>query len=131
MEPQGVVDRRALSRLSSVTIALLAIVMAGAVARFWGLAFGLPHTQARPDETFVIETARDLLSGHVTHWFYDYPWLYMWMLSVLYVGYFLWGAAQGTFHSLADMVASWPTHWEPFFLISRALSACFGTATIV
>ena len=105
------------------------MIVAGAL-RFWGLGFGLPHTQARPDETHIIEAARTMLSGKMPR-FYDYPWLYISTLSVLYLGYFVWGAATGAFHSLYDMVASWPTDWVPFFLISRAMAATFGTATVL
>ncbi len=117
-------------RHRGVLLALGAIVLVAAVLRFWGLGFGLPHTQARPDETHIIEAARTMLSGKMPR-FYDYPWLYISTLSVLYLGYFVWGAATGVFHSLADMVASWPTDWAPFFLISRALAATFGTATVL
>jgi len=112
-----------------VLVALGLILFVAAVARFWGLAFGLPHTQARPDETHIIEAARSMLSGRLPR-FYDYPWLYISTLSVLYVGYYAWGVATGAFHSLAEMVASWPGYWAPFFLISRALAATFGTATV-
>ena len=112
-----------------VILTLALILLVAAAARFWGLAFGLPHTQARPDETHIIEAARTMLSGRLPR-FYDYPWLYISTLSVLYVGYYIWGAAAGTFHSLAEMVASWPGYWAPFFVISRALAATVGTATV-
>lgn len=118
------------ARRQRVAVALGLIVIAAAIVRFWGLGFGLPHTQARPDETHIIEAARTMLSGRMPR-FYDYPWLYISTLSVLYMGYFVWGAATGAFHSLADMVASWPTDWAPFFLISRAMAATFGTATVL
>ena len=91
----------------TVLLSLTLILLVAAVARFWGLAFGLPHTQARPDETHIIEAARSMLSGRLPR-FYDYPWLYISTLSVLYVGYYAWGVATGAFHSLAEMVASWP-----------------------
>ena len=113
-----------------IIASLAALVVAAAVVRFRGLGFGLPHTQARPDETFIIETVRALLSGRFPP-FYDYPWMYMWLLAPLYIGDYLVGAARGTFGSLAEMVASWPTHWAPFFLISRGLSATTGTLTVV
>lgn len=111
------------------TVALLLILFVAAATRLWGLGFGLPYTQARPDETFIIDGARALLSGQLPR-FYDYPWLYIFMVALLYVGYFVWGAITGTFNSVADMIASWPFHWQPFFLISRALSAAFGIATV-
>ena len=107
------------------------IVALAAAVRFWGLGFGLPYTQARPDETQVIGVVLSFLRGNFSPHFYDYPWLYMWTLTVVYLAYFVWGAAMGTFHSIADLTASWSTHWAPFFLLSRGLSATFGTASVV
>ena len=101
-----------------------------AFVRFRGIRFGLPHTQARPDETAIIDPVRVLLSGHLPH-FYDYPWLFLWIVAIAYVGYFLWGAATGAFPSMSAMLASWPVHWEPFFLIPRAISAVAGTASVL
>jgi uncharacterized membrane protein len=37
---------------------------------------------------------------------------------------------SGSVQSLQQFVASWFTHWEPFFVINRALSAACGTATV-
>jgi len=116
-------------RQRRVLVALGLILCVAAVVRFWGLAFGLPHTQARPDETHIIEAARTMLSGRLPR-FYDYPWLYIGQLSLIYIGYYFWGLATGTFHTLAEMVASWPAYWAPFFLLSRAMAAAYGTATI-
>lgn len=113
-----------------VLVCLGLVVVLAAIVRFWGLDFGLPHTQARPDETHIIEASRTMLSGRMPR-LYDYPWLYVGMLSVLYFGYYVWGALAGTFGSVAEMVASWPNHWEPFFLLSRALAATFGAATVL
>lgn len=118
------------SRTAAPRVLLGGIIVVAALVRFYGLDFGLPHTQARPDETHIIEAARLMLSGRWPK-FYDYPWLYIAVLSVLYVGYYVWGAAAGWFDSLAAMVASWPAYWPPFFLISRAFSAACGTLTVL
>src|SRR5215831_16456440 len=109
---------------------LAGLVVIAAFVRFRGIRFGLPHTQARPDETAVIDPVRVLLSGHLPH-FYDYPWLFLWMVAIAYLGYFLWGAATGTFQSVSAMLASWPVHWEPFFLIPRVISAIAGTLSVL
>lgn len=111
-------------------LVLGAILLLAAVVRFWGLGFGLPHTQARPDETQIIEPVRTLLSGHSPN-FFDYPWLYMWASSALYLCYYVIGFFAGWFHSVADLVADWPHHWAPFFLINRALSATLGSLTVL
>lgn len=110
---------------------LLGVVFLIAVlVRFWGLRFGLPHTNARPDETIIIDVALAFLRGNFRPSFYDYPWLYMWVLAGLYLLYYVWGRMLGTFHSLADLLASWGVHWAPFFLIPRALTAVMGAATV-
>jgi 4-amino-4-deoxy-L-arabinose transferase-like glycosyltransferase len=106
------------------------IVVAAAVVRFRSLDFGLPLIKAHPDENFIIEAARSLLSGRLPN-FFDYPWLYIYFVSAGYIGYFLWGLATGAFHTLAETIASWPMHWEPFFIISRFFSALFGTASVL
>src|SRR5262245_28790228 len=119
------------SQFRRPTFWLLAGLLAiAAFVRFRAIRFGLPYTQARPDETAIIDPVRVLLSGHLPH-FYDYPWLFLFLVAVAYVGYFLWGAASGTFHSMTDLLASWPVHWEPFFLIPRAISAVAGTLSVL
>jgi 4-amino-4-deoxy-L-arabinose transferase-like glycosyltransferase len=118
------------SRIMSASVLLAGILAVAAVARFWGLGFGLPHSQTRPDETQIIDVTLYFLRGDFTPAFYDYPWLYMWILTSLYLAYYVWGVATGAFSSVADLVASWPVNWPPFFLISRALSAAAGTATV-
>ena len=119
------------SRDRRVASLLAAIVVIAGVARFRGLGFGLPHTQARPDETFIIDLTRFFLRGDFSPQFYDYPWLYGWVLTGLYLVYYAWGRLLGVFHSIPDLLASWPVHWEPWFLIDRALSASAGTATVI
>ncbi len=118
------------SALAAPRLLLGVIVVVAALVRLYGLDFGLPHTQARPDETHIIEAARLMLSGRLPR-FYDYPWLYIVLLSALYLGYYAWGAMAGWFDSVAAMVASWPEYWTPFFLISRAFSALCGTVTVL
>lgn len=113
----------------SARVLLAAILLVATALRFYALDFGLPYTQARPDETFVIDAALKLLSGQSPP-FFDYPWLYIWFVVAGYLGYFVVGAIGGTFHSIADLVASWPVHWEPFFLIPRAIAALAGTLTV-
>jgi 4-amino-4-deoxy-L-arabinose transferase-like glycosyltransferase len=116
--------------LTSASFLLAGILALAALARFWGIGFGLPHTQTRPDETQIIDVTLHFLRGNLTPNFYDYPWLYMWVLTGLYLVYYAWGAATGAFQSLGDLVASWPLNWAPFFLISRGLSAVAGVLTV-
>ena len=110
------------------TLALLLAV--AAALRVWGLGFGLPFGNARPDETYIMDVVRPLLQGQAPPPSYEYPWLYMGLTAIGWIGYFLVGAAVGTFQSVADMLASWRTHYEPFFLINRGISAVMGTLTV-
>ncbi len=113
------------------SLALGAILLLAAAVRVWGLGFGLPYTQARPDETQIIEVTRKFLSGNLKPNFFDYPWLYMWVSTGLYLCYYVVGAIAGWFHSVADLVRDWPYHWAPWFLINRALSATLGSLTVL
>src|SRR5262249_28237215 len=113
-----------------VTALLAAIIAVAACVRFWAIGFGLPYTNARPDETIIIDVAFSFLRGNFHPAFFDYPWLYMWSLAVLYLVYYAWGRALGWFTSIPDMLASWRVHWAPFFHISRMFSAVAGTLTV-
>ena len=119
------------SRRRTLTVLLALIVALATVARFWGLGFGLPHTNTRPDETIIIDVALSFLLGNFRPPFYDYPWLYMWTVAGLYLLPYAWGAVTGVFHSIADLLASWHVAWVPFFMMARALSAILGTATVL
>jgi 4-amino-4-deoxy-L-arabinose transferase-like glycosyltransferase len=117
-------------RFPATHVVLGLLILAGAVLRLWGLGFGLPHTQARPDETQVMGVTLDLLRGNFWPHFYDYPRIYNYLLLLSYLGYFVVGWVAGTFASVADLVASWPVKWAPFFLIDRGLAAAAGILTI-
>jgi 4-amino-4-deoxy-L-arabinose transferase-like glycosyltransferase len=121
----------AVSPHALVRIALGLIILTGAGVRFWGIGFGLPYTQARPDETQVMDVALHCLRGDFWPPFFDYPRLYSYLLVVCYLAYFAVGWVAGLFAGYADFVASWPIEWVPFFLINRSLSALAGTATIL
>ena len=118
------------ARRSSETWLLLAIMLVGAAVRLWALGFGLPYSQARPDESMIIDVVRDFLSGRFNPAFYDYPWFYMYMATAVQVVRAGWGQVTGQFADLSALVASWPANYEPFFLANRLLSAVFGTLGI-
>ena len=92
---------RSPSRFGLSAWLLAGIVVIAAAVRLWGLDFGLPHTQARPDETYIIDVTLALLRGTQPPPHYDYPWFFVWMSTVLYLGYFVWGAVTGAFASFA------------------------------
>jgi hypothetical protein len=56
---------------------LTALLVVAAVARVWGLTFGLPHPAARPDEDAVGALAGGFYSGDFRPAIFDYPPLFM------------------------------------------------------
>ncbi len=111
--------------------ALGAVVALGATVRFWGLRFGLPLVNARPDELIISDRAITMIrNGTLNPEFFDYPSLYLYATAALYLGYFAVGRVAGWFPSFEAFVESWATHWVPFFLIGRTVGALSGTATI-
>lgn len=107
----------------------LIIALAG-VVRFWGLDFGLPHTEARPDESTLIRIARGIIGGDLHPHFFNYPTLYMYALSGLYMVVYALGRASGWFSSFDHFLATWTTRAIGPYLVSRALSATLGAATV-
>ena len=66
------------------TFLLIVLVIAG-LARCWGIGFGLPHTECRPDETTILRIALKFGTGDLNPHFFRYPTLYMYVLSCLYI----------------------------------------------
>jgi len=113
-------------------LALGAILAFAAAARFWGLSFGLPLVNARPDELLISDRAMSLIRQRTLDpEFFDYPSLYLYLTAALYLGYFAVGRLVGWFASLDAFVESWSTHWVPFFLIGRTVGAIAGTITVL
>lgn len=106
------------------------LVALAAAVRFYGLRFGLPHVQARPDELVVIGVGKDFLTGDLNPRFFRYPSLFMYVLAALDYAYYLYGRAMGWFSSLDHFLSTFPLYWVPFFMIARVLSAAAGTATV-
>lgn len=107
------------------------LVALAAAVRLWGLDFGLPNTQCRPDENLPALLALGFLRGDPNPHFFNWPSLYMYALAVLYLGYYLMGRAAGAFPALRQFASVTQLDWTPFHLIGRGLSALLGTATVV
>lgn len=110
---------------------LVVILAVGFLVRVWGLDFGLPFPEARPDESTIIRHALAFFSGDPNPHFFNYPSLYLYLLFALYLGYFLIGKGFGFFSSPDDLIAQFVHDPYNIYLIDRALSVLFGTATIL
>jgi len=58
-------------------------VAVGALLRVWGLWFGLPHAQARPDETVAISHGLLIAGGDLNPHFFNWPSLHLYVLAVI------------------------------------------------
>jgi hypothetical protein len=93
------------------------------------LSFGLPHLNARPDETGITVIALGFFSGDLNPHFFRYPSFYFYLLAIVYglyvAGRFVAGAA------MEDLLVEIAIDPGNFVLLSRGLSALFGTLTIL
>ena len=108
---------------------LLAIFLLAGAVRFYGIGFGLPHTECRPDESSLVFKALSFFSGDFSPHFFSYPTLYMYVLWAIYGVYLLCRFIAGL--STSDMFLEVAVAPGDFFLISRILSALLGSATVV
>ncbi len=117
-------------RTFNIELLLVGILLLGAVVRYWGIHFGLPHTMVRPDEQHYIYAAMQLINGNRAGYFYEYPSLFFYLLTAAYILYYAIGRLFGRFGSLEDFIYEYATDQTAFHLIPRALSAFAGVATI-
>jgi 4-amino-4-deoxy-L-arabinose transferase-like glycosyltransferase len=94
---------------------ILAVVLLGAALRFAALGFGLPHPQARPDETTALGHADAIVHGVLNPRFFNWPTFTLY----LFAGVFAAAKTAG--------VALTRTRE---FLLARGVVALAGTATI-
>jgi len=110
---------------------LPAIVLLAAVLRLWGIGFGLPHVDCRPDETPILKIALGFGSGDLNPHFFRYPTLHMYLLFGLFVCYFLIKLVIGDYASASDLIAEFGVNPTNFYLLARFLSAVLGIATVL
>jgi dolichyl-phosphate-mannose-protein mannosyltransferase len=112
---------REMGQLSERTVlALLAgLLVLGALVRIWGNGYGLPHTH-HPDEPLIVNRAVRFHAGDLDPRFFNWPSLYMYLLSGVY----------GLVFGLGGVVTAFSQDPTPFYLIGRTLTALMGTVTI-
>jgi hypothetical protein len=108
---------------------LAAILVAGFVVRIWGISFGLPHRESRPDETILVTQALGFFSGDLNPHSFSYGSFYKYILFVLYFFYFLVGKVTGKYSEISDLLNEFVSDPTNFYLIDRCVSALLGTAT--
>lgn len=117
-------------RARGVPLVLLGVTALAGIVRFWGLGFGLPLTESRPDESTLAGIAMRIAGGDLHPHFFNYPTLYLYILAGLYRASYAIGAWLGWFVSFDQFAAYWTTETARAHLVSRAVSATLGTATV-
>jgi hypothetical protein len=98
--------------------------------RLWGLGFGLPFGNARPDETVIAGPAVQFLSGNLRPPYFMYPSFLMYVVALLYVLYWALTRPFTGFATLAAFAESRRQSLAPFFYLSRGVSVAMGTLTV-
>jgi len=109
---------------------LTGILITGAAFRFWGLGFGVPHSETRPDETTTVVTAIGLLYAGLNPHFFHWPSLEFYVVSAIYrIGWEI-GHLRGLYRLKFDMYKDAAVRITPFLMVPRVLSAIAGVVTI-
>lgn len=108
---------------------LLAVLVLSAVLRVWGIGFGLPHLEARPDEMEVVPRAIRLLSGDLNPHFFNYPSLYFYLLGAVFGAWSGITTALGS--SMEDFLNRAAVDPSRFILVARYITAVAGVATVL
>ena len=101
---------------------LAAIVVAGAVLRYFPIWFGLPYLHARPDEEVAVFHALKMLEGDANPHFFHWPSLTFYVFAAAFAP-ISWG------HRALAIQSEVPA--SLYFMVARALVALAGTVTIV
>jgi 4-amino-4-deoxy-L-arabinose transferase-like glycosyltransferase len=105
---------------------LTAIVAVGAAFRFYNLGWGAPYYHFHIDEHFVLGPAdtlrRDVRAAAMGSKFFMYSPLMMYLINIVR------GAYEAMVHPL-DLTV--PADQVTYMVLSRAIAATFGTATIL
>lgn len=104
-----------------------AIVLMAAGLRLWGLDFGLPMAEARPDEITVAFQAMKFGTGDLNPHSFNYPSLFKYAVFVLFGGWYVVGKALGIFAGQEDFLRAFFSGASEFRLLMRLLSATMGT----
>jgi len=105
------------------------VVLGAALMRFWGLDFGLPNLQCRPDETGIVIKALAFFGGDLNPHFFRYPTLYFYLLALVFAVYMLGCLMLGA--TSATLLVDIAMDPSVYVLISRGVSASLGTLTVL
>ncbi len=103
---------------------------AGLGLRLWGLGFGLPNLQCRPDETTVVNVALSIAAGDPNPHFFNYPTFHLYLLAAADGLWYMANLALGHLRDRAELERQLLTDPSALYLLARFLTAALGTATL-
>jgi 4-amino-4-deoxy-L-arabinose transferase-like glycosyltransferase len=111
------------TRRALLTLALILAIAAS--LRFWGLGAGIPYAVGVEEPELVDRAVYMMRTGDYNPRFFDYGGLYIYLQFAVASLRFVAGALAGEWRSLSEVG---PEH---FYLWGRALTALFGTLTVL
>lgn len=109
---------------------LAASLTFGLALRLWGLGFGLPNTEARPDEGLLLHRALAICGGGLNPHFFNYPTFHLYVLALCCGLYYAWARLLGWFGGSDDFLRQFLLDPSNLYLLGRTLTAAMGTVTI-
>jgi hypothetical protein len=109
---------------------LFGILTIGLGLRLWGITFGLPNVNCRPDESLLVHKALAIASGDLNPHFFNYPSFQFYLLALLFGLYFAAGWVFGAFADVQQFEVGFFTDPSAFYLLGRALSALIGVGSV-
>jgi len=105
--------------------ALLLILAVGAVLRFTALGQGIPYALGIDEPEIMERAVRMMNTGDLHPHFFDYPGLYIYLQFLVACVRFIVGSIGGLWSNLNQAPVA------EFYLWGRAVTAAFGTATVL
>jgi len=109
---------------------LPAVLVLALAVRVWGIDFGMPWVNARPDETQIAGPAVGFLSGNLRPPLLEWPTLFPYVVALCYLFYYAVTRPFGGYQSLQAFAESRRADISPFIYIPRALSMAMGVVTV-
>ncbi len=107
--------------------AIVALLLLALALRVWGLDFGLPLAEARPDELTIAFQAMKFGRGDLNPHSFNYPSLFKYLMFALFGAWFAVGRVLGHFAGQEDFLRSFFDGAVSFRLLMRGWSALMGT----
>ena len=108
--------------------ALAAVLGLAFLLRVWGIGFGIPHIDARPDEIEVVGRAVRLLSGDLNPHFFHYPSFFFYLVGAVVAAWT--GITVLTGGTVEEVLTAAAVDPSQLILMARWLSALAGVATV-